>query len=119
MRERSIACNDLEETLVEEINVSGKSGDAAARNPLQHRIFQQSVDILGGPLALANCRSLNGLDLAHGQVGHEQRPLAAMPIAEIEKPRSCTSFRPAERPRSKQAPGRCQILPIHSLCGSP
>jgi len=77
-------------------------------------------------LALANCRSLNGLDLAHGQVGREQRPLAAMPIAEIEKARSSRpSVQPSARVRSKRPVDvkSCQFIafaevrnvPLHPL----
>jgi hypothetical protein len=44
---RGIACNDLDHALVEQLDVGGEPADAAARNPLQHRIFQQSRGILG------------------------------------------------------------------------
>ena len=52
MGESSIGCNDLDEALVEQLDVGGKPGDAAARKTLQHRAFQQSGRILGGDLLL-------------------------------------------------------------------
>jgi hypothetical protein len=111
MREHRIGRNDLDQTLVKELDVGSEPRDTAARKTLQHRVFQQSGGILGGdflgtelaanskhlgellgcrrrplrwsvgmmatndaiirassgsffartPLALANCRSLNGL----------------------------------------------------------
>jgi hypothetical protein len=50
------------------------------------------------PLAMANCRSLQLIDLAHGQVGREQGTHSATlvatarldPIVAIEQPRSCS-----------------------------
>jgi hypothetical protein len=48
MRERGIGRNDLDQTLVEQLDVGGEPADTAARKTPQQRVFQQSRGILSG-----------------------------------------------------------------------
>src|SRR5262249_1326141 len=59
MRERGIGCNDLDQTLVQQLDVAGEPPDTAPRKTLQHRVFQQSGGILSGDFLSAELTANN------------------------------------------------------------
>src|SRR5258708_29330497 len=73
MRERGICCNDLDQTLVEQLDVGGEPADTAARKTPQQRVFQQSRGILSGDF-LGTELAANSEHLGQ-QFGCRRRPL--------------------------------------------